>query len=572
MSRPYINPWRISPFLNLLFFSSFLASLLLLYSNKMIMLELPLLSPTPSSLSLSLVIDPISLIFLSIVTLISTCVYNFRKGYIESEPHLNRFSALVLSFILSIYLLISIPNIITLLLGWDGLGLTSFLLIIYYQNPKSLGAGIFTFISNRIGDALIIISVTLTLNQGHWNILLLWNDPNTPYLALILMLGAITKRAQIPFSSWLPAAIAAPTPVSALVHSSTLVTAGVYLLIRFYPILSSNIFAMKFLAITSTLTTLMAGIAALLETDIKKIIALSTLSQLGIIIMRISLGSPSIAFFHLITHATFKALLFISAGTLIHTFINTQDLRTLGNVSENIPLTSAAINTANIALCGLPFLRGFYSKDQIIELTITETSNSWIFIITIISTTLTAAYSFRFSYYTLWSPSSSNPLLIKTDNQNWIYTTPIIIISTAAITTGTIMNWMYVLPIYNNPIPLFIKLLALIVTIIGIILTFPKTLTLLSTPSTKILNFPNTFITIWFLTFLSTQGATRPLMKLNTQIITTLDHGWNELLGPQGIFSLLKTQSQHTTIGTSVSISTIILTMLTGIIILSLLI
>ena len=437
-------------------------------------------------------------------------------------------------------ILISIPNIVSLLLGWDGLGITSFLLIIYYQNPKSLGAGIFTFMSNRLGDALIIVAITISLYQGHWNLSHIWLDSLNSWIVIFLIIGAITKSAQIPFSRWLPAAIAAPTPVSALVHSSTLVTAGIYLLIRFYPMLASSSLSMTLLIYLSILTTLIAGLAALFETDIKKIIALSTLSQLGLIITSISLTIPTIAFFHLITHAMFKALLFISAGTLIHTFINSQDLRLLGTVSNSIPLTSAAINTANIALSGLPFLRGFYSKDLIIEMTITESSRFWILFITSISTALTAAYSMRLSYYTLWSPVRHSPLILKSDNLQNNYTNPIITLSFFAITTGAAINWLYVTPLIINPLISCLKLLALIFSLSGLLMFSPYFLKFFIHPSSSFINFSNTFITIWFLTHLSTQGISRPLTKLNSHLLPSLDHGWNELLGPQGIFITIK--------------------------------
>lgn len=560
MNRPISTPKVLTTFLiMLLLLSGFLANFLL-QQKTAFLVELPLFTPSPSLPSLTLILDPISSIFLFVVTLISRCVFNFSKGYIQHEPYLNRFSGLVLLFIVSIYLLIFIPNILTLLLGWDGLGLTSFLLIIYYQNPKSLGAGMFTFISNRLGDALIIISVALTLHVSHWNLLLLWQTPITYYISLILMIGAITKRAQIPFSRWLPAAIAAPTPVSALVHSSTLVTAGVYLLIRFYPMLSSNLFTINLLLILSVITTLMAGLAALFETDIKKIIALSTLSQLGIIISSISLGSPVLSFFHLITHATFKALLFISAGTLIHSFINTQDLRLLGNVANYMPLTSAAINTANIALCGLPFLSGFYSKDQIIELTIRESSNIIGTALTLFSTTLTAAYSARLSYYLLWSPRSSSPLITLSDNSNNAYTRPIVVIASAAVITGALMNWCFLFPISLNPINYVLKLAALIFTSLGLFCIHPKILTSSLTPSTKFLNFPNTLITIWFLTHLTTQIVARPSTFINSKIIKTLDHGWTELSGPQGNLALLTAQSVKIRFSRILNVSSILIT------------
>lgn len=210
-----------------------------------------------------------------------------------------------------------------------------------------------------------------------------------------VIVAAITKSAQIPFSSWLPAAMAAPTPVRALVHSSTLVTAGVFLLIRFYPFLSSVSGFTESILVIASMTIFIAGIRALVECDMKKIIALSTLRQLGVIMASIGLGMPDLAFFHLITHALFKALLFVCAGTLIHLHHHSQDLRRMGNLANQIPITISCLNIANMALCGLPFLSGFYSKDLIIEMSLFNSTNVVILVLFIIATIITAAYSIR---------------------------------------------------------------------------------------------------------------------------------------------------------------------------------
>ena len=214
-------------------------------------------------------------------------------------------------------------------------------------------------------------------------------------------MAGITKRAQIPFSAWLPAAMAAPTPVSALVHSSTLVTAGVFLFIRFYPTLGACHFFKPTLLFISVLTLLIAGIAANYENDLKKVIALSTLSQLGVIIISLGLGAPYLALFHLYTHALFKALLFLCAGTIIHSRDNNQDLRYAGLISKHLPYTITCMNVANLSLCGAPFLRGFYSKDLILEFSLFTPTNVFIVFLIFLATGLTSAYSFRLSFATL---------------------------------------------------------------------------------------------------------------------------------------------------------------------------
>jgi len=214
----------------------------------------------------------------------------------------------------------------------------------------------------------------------------------------MVILAAITKRAQIPFSSWLPAAIAAPTPVSALVHSSTLVTAGVYLLIRFRRLFIDTDLG-KFLLLISGLTIFIAGLGANFEFDLKKIIALSTLSQLGLIIRILAIGFYKLAFFHLLTHALFKALLFICAGAIIHNIKNSQDIRDMGSLTAHIPLTISCLNVANLALCGFPFLAGFYSKDIILEIVLISQLNLFSVFLFFFSTGLTVRYSFRLFYY-----------------------------------------------------------------------------------------------------------------------------------------------------------------------------
>jgi len=219
-------------------------------------------------------------------------------------------------------------------------------------------------------------------------------------IGALVLLAALTKRAQIPFSSWLPAAIAAPTPVSSLVHSSTLVTAGVYLLIRFRPVLSD--YCLMFLLVVSCITIFIAGLGANYEFDLKKVIALSTLSQLGLMMGILSLGEPMLAFFHLLTHALFKALLFICAGCIIHNLGNCQDIRFIGSASVLIPLTCCFFNVCNLALCGLPFLSGFYSKDLVLEVLSIGYLNFFIYFIFFFSTGLTVWYSVRLRYYTLF--------------------------------------------------------------------------------------------------------------------------------------------------------------------------
>ena len=286
-----------------------------------------------------------------------------------------------------------------MLLGWDGLGVTSYLLVIFYQRNKSYNAGILTAITNRLGDVGLLISIRIFIYIGSWTYLyinFLENSFSNLFIYIIII-SSITKRAQIPFSAWLPAAMAAPTPVSALVHSSTLVTAGVYLLIRIN-IIIININMSNILILIGILTIVIAGITAIIEIDIKKIIALSTLRQLGVMIIILGAGSPILSFFHLISHAFFKAILFICAGLIIHNIKDYQDIRKIGFRYNNLNYSISIIIIANISLCGLPFLRGFYSKDLIIEIIFIKGKNIFILFLLFFGTILTIIYSCRLNF------------------------------------------------------------------------------------------------------------------------------------------------------------------------------
>lgn len=267
----------------------------------------------------------------------------------------------------------------------------------------------------------------------------MWPGAYDNFIIFSILLAGITKSAQMPFSSWLPAAMAAPTPVSALVHSSTLVTAGVFLFIRFYPFLRGAQWFCPRLLFVGCLTIVIAGIRATTECDIKKIIALSTLSQLGVIITRIGLGAPTLAFFHLLTHAMFKALLFVCAGGIIHFFHHSQDLRTMGNIGSQIPITISCLSVANLALCGAPFMAGFYSKDAILEFSLYAPINFVIISIIFFATGLTACYSVRLTLSAFWAPSNSLSIYYASDDNKYLFS-PIVFLRAGAIFGGRMLN------------------------------------------------------------------------------------------------------------------------------------
>lgn len=407
-----------------------------------------------------IVFDWISLFFMSTVCLISARVLFYSRSYIRSDLYYSRFILLVLSFVSSIWILILSPNFIRILLGWDGLGVTSYLLVIYFQREKSFNAGILTALTNRLGDACLLCLIGFSSCAGRWGFIYLSSLEFYRSLVLGFALGAaITKSAQVPFSAWLPAAMAAPTPVSSLVHSSTLVTAGVYLLIRLnYLIASVNL--LTFILLTGITTMLLAGASAMGEVDIKKIIALSTLSQLGLMFMVLGIGLPILAFFHLVAHAYFKAMLFMCAGGVIHSLKEYQDLRKIGNRGTSLPLSVGVFSVANLSLCGMPFIAGFYSKDLVLELIMINPSSLVAIFIVILATGLTAIYSIRAIKLVFFSTpmEEAGALLQESDK---IMLLGILILLLPSIGGGLLISWITMSRGYLIFLPLWIKLLIL---------------------------------------------------------------------------------------------------------------
>ena len=435
-----------------------------------ILLEWEVISINSTNVHLIFIIDNISVFFLFLVILISGRVMIFRTSYMISEKFFSRFIILVFFFILSIFLLILSPNLISLLLGWDGLGVTSYLLVIFYQSNKSYNAGILTAITNRLGDVGLLISISLILYLGSWNYIYIESFSNiiSNMLVFIIIISACTKRAQIPFSAWLPAAIAAPTPVSALVHSSTLVTAGVYLLIRInLIIIEMNISYL--LLLIGIITIIIAGITAIIEIDIKKIIALSTLRQLGIIILILGLGNPILSFFHLLSHAFFKAILFMCAGMIIHNIKDYQDIRKIGIGYNNLNFCISIILIANISLCGLPFLRGFYSKDLIIEILIIKGKNIFLFFFIMFGTILTVLYSCRLRFLVSLNFIKSEPLFLISENSIFIIL-GIVFLLPFSIIGGIIILWNLINIRKLIFLPFWMKIFVPVIIIFSVIL------------------------------------------------------------------------------------------------------
>nr|UGN61687.1 NADH dehydrogenase subunit 5 [Cryptocercus sp. 2 ZQW-2021c] len=509
-----------------------------LMNDLIIFIEWIIVSLNSSSIVMTFLFDWMSLIFMGFVFFISSLVILYSDDYMHGDLNMNRFVMLVLMFVVSMMFLIISPNMISILLGWDGLGLVSYCLVIYYQNVKSYNAGMITFLSNRIGDVALLMVIAWMLNFGSWNYIyylgFLKSSFEMDLISIFVVLAALTSSAQIPFSSWLPAAMAAPTPVSALVHSSTLVTAGVYLLIRFEVVFMDWLNIL--LLLISGLTMFMSGLGANFEYDLKSIIALSTLSQLGLMISVLSLGLIGLSFFHLLTHALFKALLFMCAGVVIHFMNDSQDIRYMGVLSFQMPLTSSCLMISNFALCGMPFLAGFYSKDLILESISLSYLNMFSFFLFFISTGLTVCYSFRLFYYVLCSDFNMNSFCFLFEyNLNMLRGMLLLLIT--SILGGSFLSWI----IFPTPVmiclPFYLSWLVLLVSFMGGWMGFE--MSSLNFSSNLIsLNFNSLIIffgSMWFMPYISTYGMSFFPLYFGYYSLKVFDFGWSEYFGGQNL-------------------------------------
>nr|QYK91739.1 NADH dehydrogenase subunit 5 [Dacus haikouensis] len=521
-------------------FNFFIFSLLFLLNDYTIFLEWEVVSLNSMSVVMTFLFDWMSLLFMSFVLLISSLVIYYSKEYMSNDVNINRFIMLVLMFVLSMMLLIISPNLISILLGWDGLGLVSYCLVIYFQNVKSYNAGMLTALSNRIGDVAFLLAIAWMLNFGSWNYVfyleVMKHNFEMEVIGALIVLAAMTKSAQIPFSSWLPAAMAAPTPVSALVHSSTLVTAGVYLLIRFNILLSGSWLG-DMLLLLSGLTMFMAGLGANFEFDLKKIIALSTLSQLGLMMSILSMGFYKLAFFHLLTHALFKALLFMCAGSIIHNMNNSQDIRLMGGLGVYMPLTSGCFNVANLALCGMPFLAGFYSKDMILEIVSLSYINMFSFFLYFFSTGLTVCYSFRLVYYSMSGELNCGSLNMLND-EGWVMLRGMSGLLIMSIVGGSMLSWLIFPTPFMICLPFYLKLLTLVVCLVGGVLGYLISNVSLFYFNKSLSSYLSSYFfgSMWFMPYISTYGVINYSLVLGGSVSKTFDQGWSEFFGGQNMY------------------------------------
>ena len=528
----------------------------------------------------SIKIDALSAVMLVVVTLISSLVHIYSIGYMSQDPHKPRFMAYLSLFTFAMLTLVTSDNFLQLFFGWEGVGLCSYFLIgFWYKKDSANAAAIKAFIVNRVGDfgfALGIFLIfylfgTVNYNEVFQQIPQNLNNKlsflglhinSIDLICILLFIGAMGKSAQIFLHTWLPDAMEGPTPVSALIHAATMVTAGVFLVVRCSPIFEYSQLTLNIITFVGMSTAFFAATVALVQNDIKKIIAYSTCSQLGYMFFAAGVGAYNVAMFHLFTHAFFKALLFLGSGSVIHSFKDEQNINQMGGIWKKLPYTWVLMIIGTLALTGFPFLSGFYSKDAIIEYAYLRgnTAGYYAVVVGIFTALLTSIYSWRLIFKTFHGTYNNKKLKINTMHESpFVMLTPLIILAIGAIFAGYFFKELFIghsssnyfwtdsikflLPLSLDHPPLWIIYITPIIVILSIPLSYylfvkNKNITnWLVNENKPLYNF---LLNKWYFDELYDFLFVKPFKKIGIFFWKNVDIKIIDKFGPDGISNLIK--------------------------------
>jgi len=533
-------------------------------------------------LNWSINIDTLTSVMLVVVTSVSALVHVYSVGYMSHDPDKPRFMSYLSLFTFMMLMLVTSDNFLQLFFGWEGVGLASYLLIgFWYKKPSANSAAIKAFVVNRVGDFGLAIGIFLIFKYtGSVNFVDVFKaiptllDKNISmlgieaslinFICIFLFIGAMGKSAQIFLHTWLPDAMEGPTPVSALIHAATMVTAGVFLVVRCSPIFEYSPFVLNIIVLVGATTAFFAGTIGLVQNDIKRVIAYSTCSQLGYMFFAAGLGAYHIAIFHLFTHAFFKALLFLGAGSVIHAFNDEQDMRHMGGVWKKIPYTYSLMIIGTLALTGFPFLSGFFSKDAIIETAYSSTSFFAGYAVTIgvLTAFMTSLYSWRLIFMTFHGTfNNKNISLSKVHESPAVMLMPLLFLALGAIFAGYAFKDYFIgsqfIQFWNNSIfflkefvlhhpPLWFLLLTPILVLLAIPLSYyffvkdKKSLDGFIEINKPLYNF---LVNKWYFDELYDFLFVKPAKKIGTFFWKIGDGTIIDGFGPDGLTKLIKSVS-----------------------------